>query len=207
MSSQESHWSAPETEAITVVSTANQPTINLAPPGPGELLRFGPGVPVPAVTEDLSQAAAVWRGEALVDDGAHARSRRRRRRLLGWLLPLLVLLVVLAILLWQRSGPQPTVNGASVTASPQNVTCNGTANINGTLHTNGASGTITYRWRRSDGTISDTLRQQVTKGSADVHVVLLWSFNGKGTLHATATLEVLSPSPISAAADFTYTCP
>jgi hypothetical protein len=99
------------------------------------------------------------------------------------------------------------VTNASATASSPTLTCDGTATITAAMHTNGASGTITYRWRRSDGTISDTLRQQVAKGSTDVHVVLLWSFHGHGTLNATATLELLSPSPTSAAATFTYTCP
>ena len=182
---------------------ANQPTINLAAPAPGELLRFGPGVPVPAPAPDMTQAAAIWRGEAQPTDDPP----RRRRRLITWLLPLLVLIAVLAILLWQHSGTPLTVTDAAVHAASPALTCDGTANVNATMHTNGASGTITYRWRRSDGTVSDTLRQQVTKGSSNVHVVLLWSFHGQGAMNATATLEVLSPSQISASTTFTYTCP
>jgi hypothetical protein len=37
-------------------------------------------------------------------------------------------------------------------------------------------------------------------------VVLLWSFDGPGTLNATATLEVLAPQQRSAAVTFAYRC-
>ncbi len=184
---------------------ANQPTINLASPAPGELLRFGPGVPVPATTTpDMTQAIAAWRGEATPAEDTSP--RRRRRRLLSWLLPLLVLIAVIAILLWQRSGSQLSVTDAAVHAASPTLTCDGTANVAATIHTNGAAGTITYRWRRSDGTVSDALRQQVTKGSTNVQVVLLWSFHGQGSMNATATLEVLSPSQLTASTTFIYTC-
>ena len=193
----------PYVPAATVATGVNQPTMNLAPPGPGELLRFGPGVPVPVATADMSQATALWRGEAQPPDN----TPRRRRRLLSWLLPLLVLITVIAILLWQRSGPSLAITNAAVTVASSALTCDGTANVNAEMHTNGNAGTITYRWRRSDGTVSDPLRQQVTRGSTDVHVVLLWSFHGQGTMNATATLEVLSPNQMTASATFAYTCP
>lgn len=194
----------PPTQLLPNPDAANSPTMNLSAPAPGELLRFGPGVPVPATTVDLSQATAVWRGETQPSDGDAA--RRRRRRLITWLLPLLVLIAVLAILLWQRSGSPLTVSDAAVGAAAPSLSCDGTATITATIHTNGANGTITYRWRRSDGTSSDTLRQQAAKGSTDVHVVLLWSFHGKGKVDATATLDVLSPNELSASTTFVYSC-
>lgn len=195
----------PVTQQLPGPEAANQVTINLSAPASGELLRFGPGVPVPTAIADLSQATAIWRGEASPADGDDAR-RRRRQRLISWLLPLLVLIAVLAILLWQRSGPSLTVTDVAVHAASPTLSCDGTATITATMHTNGANGTIAYRWRRSDGTVSDTLRQQAAKGSTDVHVVLLWSFHGRGTMNATATLEVLGPSQLSAAASFAYSC-
>lgn len=197
---------APPTQPLPGLDMAH-PTVNLAAPAPGELLRFGPGVPVPATILDLGQAAAVWRGENQpVAGGGNDDTRRRRRRLISWLLPLLVLIAVLAILLWQHSGSALVVTDASVQAASPSLTCDGTATVTATMHTNGAEGTITYRWHRSDGTVSDVLRQQTTKGSTDVHVVLLWSFHGRGTVHATATLEVLSPSGLSESASFEYLC-
>ena len=178
----------------------DQPTYALAPPGPGELLRFGPGVPVPAAA-GLGPIAAIWRGEAPPGEPAS-----RNRKLARWLLPLLVLIAVIAILLWQRSGPALAVTGAAVHPSSPSLTCGGTATLTATVHTNGASGTITYRWKRSDGTVSDNLQQQVGKGSTTVQVVLLWAFHGQGALSPTATFELLSPGAVTAAATFTYSC-
>ena len=195
----------PATRPLPGLEAANQVTINLSAPASGELLRFGPGVPEPAAVADLSQATAIWRGEAPPTEGDDAR-RRRRRRLISWLLPLLVFIAVLAILLWQRSGPSLTVTDAAVHAASPTLSCDGTATVTATMHTNGANGAITYRWRRSDGTVSDALRQQAAKGSTDVRVVLLWSFHGRGTMNATATLEVLGPSQLSASASFAYSC-
>ena len=196
---------APPTQPLAYPDVA-QPTVSLATPAPGELLRFGPGVPVPATILDLGQAGVVWRGENQPAGGGNDDAGRRRRRLISWLLPLLVLIAVLAILLWQHSGSSLVVTDASVQASSPSLTCDGTATITATMHTNGADGTISYRWHRSDGTVSDVLRQQTTKGSTDVHVVLLWSFHGRGTVHATATLEVLGPSALSESASFEYSC-
>ena len=173
-----------------------------APVGHGELLRFGPGVPGSAPVEVGDQAAAIWRGTAAGADGPS----RRRRAWVPWLLPLLVLIAVLAILLWQRTGSPITVGGAAVRADAPSVTCDGTATITGTLRTNGERGTITYRWKRSDGTVSGNLQQQVAKGTDQVDVVLLWTFHGEGTLQAAATLQVLSPSPSNASTSFSYSC-
>jgi hypothetical protein len=190
-------------DAVTMPNyQATEPAATMPVGGPGELLRFGPGVPVPAPAPDMSQANAIWLGETQ----ATAAPSRRRRRLTAWLLPLLVLIAVLAILLWQHSGSPLTVTGATVHAASPSLKCDQTATVTATMHTDGASGTITYRWRRSDGTVSDTLRQQVAKGSTDVQVVLLWSFDGRGTIDATATLEVLSPNQLSAATIFGYAC-
>jgi len=178
---------------------------------PGELLRFGPGVPVPVLvaqndqeteaTEATIQAAAPT---AVVED------RQRGRRLVRWLLfvlpPLLVLAAVLAFLLPRRAGPALVISDIMVQSRQQSLGCGGTETITGTLHTNGAAGTITYRWSRSDGTVSGGLRQQVGAGVADVDVVLLWSFHGRGALQPSATLEVTGPDSISAGTVFAYVC-
>lgn len=200
---------ADSTQRLGGADAANVPTVQLSAPAAGELRRFGPGVPASATIVDLSQATAMWRGEIQPVDGGgegDAARRRRRRVLASWLLPLLVLIAVIAILLWQHSGPALTVTDVTVRAASPTLTCDGTATLTATLDTNGAEGTITYRWRRSDGTASDTLRQQAAKGSNDVHVVLLWSFHGQGTVNATATLDVLGPDELSASTTFRYSC-
>jgi hypothetical protein len=187
------------TESTKVLAEGDddQTAGSAASSGQTQLLRFGPGVPAATVPVE---AAAVWRGTAQPD------RKRRRRTLIGWLVPILVLLVVLAILLWRHASSPLTVTGASVRADPATISCDATATVIGTLQTNGQAGTISYQWKRSDGTMSDVLEQQVTKGAHQVDVSLLWTFNGAGSVHATATLDILSPTSVTAATTFDYTC-
>jgi len=166
-----------------------------APPPQDELRRFGPGVP--------PQAAAVWHG-TVQQPMPEPEPRRRRKR--GWLVPLLILLAVLAYFAWQRYSPVTTVTGVSVTADPAGPSCDGTAVITGSLETEGGAGTVQYHWKRSDGTDSGLLSQPVPRGHHRTDVVLRWTFQGHGSMQATATLEVVSPTARTAAATFTYTC-
>ncbi|WP_051965730.1 hypothetical protein [Kitasatospora mediocidica] len=178
------------------------------PLAPGELRRFGPGVPAAAVAVP-ALAAAVWHGDATApaQPGADAPVARRRRRALGgWLLPIVVLLAVLAYLAWQRWTPAVRVTGVAVSSDAAGPACDGTAVVTGTLETDGGAGTVRYRWERSDGTVSDELSQPVARGSHRTDVVLRWTFDGHGTMRATATLDVLSPQARSASTSFTYTC-
>ncbi|MGE7438209.1 hypothetical protein [Kitasatospora sp. NPDC001175] len=209
-----------ELSAATVETTAEAPleaTLEATVPAPagsseptGEpradgLRRFGPGVP--SATADVpALAAAVWHGTARPGEPAAAEAPRPARRRLGWLLPLLVLLAVLGYLAWQGSAQPLSVTAVSVRADPAGPSCDGTATVIGTLRTKGRAGTVSYRWRRSDGTVSAEIAQPVPKGSHQTDVVLRWTFEGKGTMAATATLEVLSPDSRTASASFTYTC-
>jgi hypothetical protein len=157
----------------------------------GELRRFGPGVP--------PQAAAVWHGEA-------AATRPRPRRIRRWLVPVAVLLAVLAFLFWRFHTPALAVTAVGVTTDPAGPGCGGTAVVTAALETNGGSGSIRYRWLRSDGTTSDEIVQDVRSGTHHTDLVLRWTFDGHGSLQATATLEILSPAPRTAAASFPYHC-
>ncbi|MFF2043394.1 hypothetical protein ACFVVX_23530 [Kitasatospora sp. NPDC058170] len=165
------------------------------PFAPGELRRFGPGVP--------PQAAAVWHGAAVPD----AQQPRRPRRMRRWLVPIAVLLAVLAFLYWRFTTPALAVTGVGVTTDPAGPGCGGTALITAAVETNGGAGTIRYRWLRSDGTTSDEIAQEVRSGTHRTDLVLRWSFEGQGSLQATATLDLLSPGPRTAAASFAYHCP
>ncbi len=175
---------------------------------PATEYRFGPGLPT-SVDTGGNHTADVWRGTVRPDQhqsGSATRRRGRRRLLGGWLLPAAVLIGVLAYLGWQRYAPPLAVTGVSVRTDPGGPACDGTAIVTGTLTTNGQPGTVEYRWRRSDGTVSHTLRQAVTPGARETDVVLRWAFDGQGTLRATATLEVLSPDRTTGSAAFTYKC-
>jgi hypothetical protein len=122
-------------------------------------------------------------------------------------LPAVVLIAVSAYLAWQRYTPALAVTGATVHTDAAGPACDGTATVIGTLHTNGREGTVNYRWKRSDGTDSGILRQRVAQDAHRTDVVLRWTFDGHGTVRATATLEILSPDPADASATFTYACP
>ncbi|AUY53316.1 hypothetical protein [Streptomyces sp. CB01881] len=164
------------------------------PLAPGELRRFGPGVP--------PQAAAVWHGAAVPD----AQQPRRPRRVGRWLVPVAVLLAVLAFLYWRFATPALAVTGVGVTTDPAGPACGGTAVITAAVETNGGTGTLHYRWLRSDGTTSGEIAQDVRSGAHRTDLVLRWSFEGRGDLQATATLEILSPDTRTAAASFPYHC-
>lgn len=189
-------------------------TLHLTEPGtPGseETHRFGPGVPTLTGSTD-DRVASVCHGT--VSPSPDARSgkvthgRRPRRRVLGgWLLPAVVLIAVPAYLAWQRHAPALAVTGATVHTDSAGPACDGTATVTGTLHTNGLAGTVDYRWKRSDGTVSGTLQQHVARGAHRTDVVLRWTFDGHGTLRATAILEVLSPNSTTASVTFRYACP
>ncbi|MFI1379802.1 hypothetical protein [Embleya sp. NPDC020886] len=180
-------------------------------PGSEEAPRFGPGVPTLTDTAD-GRMASVWHGTASRAPRPQDLPRRRRPRrgvLGGWLLPAVVLIAVVAYLAWQRYAPAPAlaVTGATVHTDAAGPACDGTAAVVGTLHTNGREGTVNYRWKRSDGTVSGILRQRVAQDAHRTDVVLRWTFEGHGTVQATATLEILSPDPTDASATFTYACP
>lgn len=176
--------------------------------GTGGLRRFGPGVPGPNLSGSTSHTAAVWHGTVRPGDAVAPAEpgKRRGRALRGWLLPVVVLLAVLAYLAWQHLPGSAKVDAVSVRNDTAVQGCHSTAKVIGTLKTSGGAGTVRYRWKRSDGTVSDELKQHVAKGHRSTDVVLLWSFDGPGTLNATATLEVLAPQQRSAAVTFAYRC-
>jgi hypothetical protein len=183
----------------TVPPAAPQPPVVPAAPAADDgLRRFGPGVP--------PQAAAVWHGTAAAAPPVPVPEAPRRRR--RWLLlPLVLLIAVLAWFGWDRYGRPVAVTGVSVrTDTAQGPGCDGTAVVTGTLATDGGAGTVRYRWRRSDGTDSGVLSQAVPSGRASTEVVLRWTFQGKGAMQATATLEVVTPGSDQASVNFPYSC-
>ncbi|MET7475981.1 hypothetical protein ABZT17_16660 [Streptomyces sp. NPDC005648] len=184
-------------------------TLHLPPAETGEgETRFGPGVPAATGRAD-DRATGIWTGTLTPDrpSGAGPRSRRPwwRRELPSLLV---VAAVVVAVLVGLRScaGSDPLrVLDARVSA-PTVGRCAKTVVVTGVLRTDGNPGTVDYRWKRSDGTESAVLHQEVGRNVRSSEVVLRWSFDGRGTMKATATLEVLSPDPMTASAGFTYTC-
>ncbi|MBT3154206.1 hypothetical protein HTV45_25600 [Streptomyces sp. CHD11] len=162
----------------------------------GAVLRFGPGV----------QGALAHRS-ARTPPPAPPPTRARRPGPRRYALPALVLLAVLVLLAWQRLGPALAVRGAAITAPSATVGCGGTADVVGTVTTNGRPGTLAYRWTRSDGTSSGVLREEMARGQKEARLHLRWTFEGTGRYEARAELRILSPSGRTSTAGLTYACP
>jgi len=169
-------------------------------------VHYGPGVPMPPAVD---RATAIWRGDEVPEPEAEDAELAARRRNQRWILPLTVLILVIAVLIYYffgRDGADLAVSHVGVQGSAGTVGCGETERLTGVFTTDGGAGEITYQWARSDGSTSDPLRQPVARGTRRVTVTLDWNFEGRGTLDATATLRVLSPSDANASASFTYTC-
>lgn len=184
----------PAGHAATVRDTA----VTLPDRVEGDVLRFGPGVTgtvLPAVGE--VRPAAGRRGYAWLRRYAPAAA---------------VLAAVLAFLAWQRLGPDLAVREVSVRIGSTHAPgCDGTADVVGVVRTNGAGGTIGYRWLRSDGSTSGLLHEKVPAGEREARLHLRWTFRGEGDYRARAELRIVSPATPkaarSAAVRFTYSCP
>ncbi|WP_338673795.1 hypothetical protein V1460_12385 [Streptomyces sp. SCSIO 30461] len=110
--------------------------------------------------------------------------------------------------LGQRPVPPMTVEQVSVAAAATRPTCGGTADIVGVVRTDGRAGTLVYRWVRSDGSTSGTLRETVPRGQRETRLHLLWTFHGRGSHEARAELVIDAPTgTLPAAVEFTYSCP
>jgi hypothetical protein len=160
-------------------------------------MRFGPGVP-PGL-------AGVWR------EGP-PRGRSVSRRILGGLVTLgIAVLTGLVVWFLLRSGPSVEVTGVTVSAPAGVQRCDTTTTVVGVIRTNGGSGDVKYRWRRSDGQNSGVFSDAVPKGRESIQVPLRWTVRGPGRLHAVATLEVISPkgpdgTASTASGAFEYEC-
>ncbi|WP_405722965.1 hypothetical protein OG607_13595 [Streptomyces sp. NBC_01537] len=159
----------------------------------GAVLRFGPGV-----TATLPFPVPL---------GGPPGGGRRRAGLRRYALAAAVLVVVLAFLAWQRIGPDLAVREVTVATESGAPGCDGTARVVAAVRTNGAGGTIDYRWFRSDGTRSGLLHEKVPAGRKQTRLRLLWTFHGQGTYRARAELRIVSPAARTAGTWFTYICP
>lgn len=166
---------------------------------PGEVLRFGPGVPQCAPSAGAAVSVAA-------QPPPSGRARRLGAGLRRYTLAALVLLAVLAYLGWERLSPGLAVEQVAVRTDPRGPACDGTADVVAVIRTNGEPGTLRYRWQRNDGTRSEPLHERVAEGQREVRLLLLWSFRGEGRYEARAELRLAAPAERTAATRFTYTC-
>jgi hypothetical protein len=134
---------------------------------------------------------------------------RRKRRVPRVALVLGVLALLLAgagVVYWILRPPGELILSDVEVQPPVKPACNSTVDVIGVLSTNGGAGTVRYRWVRNDGHASNVLAVKIPAKRERTEVTLRWTFEGKGTFDAEATLEVLEPTAKSDKGSFTYIC-
>jgi hypothetical protein len=139
---------------------------------------------------------------------APAAPRRKRRipRVALALGGLALLLAGAGLVYWILQPPGEFILSDVEVEPPAKPACNSTVDVIGVLSTNGGAGTVRYRWVRNDGHASDVLTVKIPARREHTEVTLRWTFEGKGTFDAEATLEVLEPTAKSDKGSFTYVC-
>jgi serine/threonine protein kinase len=182
------------------------------PPGPSEPSAWRstpfpvppqPGPPVPSAPQ-----AATGRGNPTPNWPVTRRGRRSRHAWRDVVSTLITAAIVagVGVYLWEREHQTLKITGVGVTAANESVGCNGTADLIGTISTNGHGGTISYQWVRN-GVADKTLVADDASGSNTVRISLKWAFHGKGTGQAVAELRVLDPQEDEGSITFPYSCP
>lgn len=107
---------------------------------------------------------------------------------------------------WEREHQTLRITSVNLRAANQAVGCNGTADVIGTIGTNGRTGRITYEWVRG-GVAGSPASVNDASGSKTVQVDLKWPFHGKGKGRSVTELRVLTPQQAKASITFPYSCP
>jgi hypothetical protein len=165
------------------------------------IVKYGPGVPVVLPTSQGGRTAEhVWRGS---QPPAPPRSARLRR--LGGSALTVTLLVASGVVLFLRFYHPPIqVTGAALT---QHALAGCRVDVAGRVTTNGAGGTVTYRWLFEPGRQqATTLSQSVTSGQHAVDVIAAVEGSGQGSASQTAILQVLSPDRRTASTHVVLRC-
>ncbi len=110
------------------------------------------------------------------------------------------------VYVYERTHNKLTITAVTVKVSPQVIGCNRTADIIGTITTNGHGGHVSYQWVRGTEPPMATLVADDASGNKTVKVYLQWPFHGKGSIQAVARLRVLTPDTAEASITFPYSC-
>jgi hypothetical protein len=110
------------------------------------------------------------------------------------------------VYLWERTHQTLKITDVKVAPANPSVGCNGTAEIIGTISTNGHGGPISYQWVRNSQADAPLVANDASGGKT-VQVTLKWAFHGKGTGQAVAELRVLDPQQDESSITFPYSCP
>jgi hypothetical protein len=190
-----------------------QPAYGSRPPG--GVRGAEPGPPADARRGFNPASAFAVRGAPPIDDRRRELPepvepippKKRRTRLLVLALSALAVLLAATGAAYVLTRPPDTliVNGVEV-EPPAKAGCNSTVSVLGVINTNGGAGTVRYRWIRNAGDASAVLPLHIKARHERTEVTLRWTFEGKGTFDAEATLQVLDPTAKSATGKFAYEC-
>ena len=171
----------------------------VAPPPPGAARQAAPAARGQDGEPPAWPAAPEW----------PAAPRRRRRRWRSALSTLLTAAIVagVGIYVWQQKHEKLQVTSAAVAVANPPAGCDVTANVIGTVYTNGRGGPISYEWIRDGAKNAPVLVADDARGSQTVRVELKWTFHGRGTHQAVVEFRVLKPEQAVASTTFTYSCP
>jgi hypothetical protein len=106
---------------------------------------------------------------------------------------------------WLHTHQSLQITKLSVAAANPKVGCDGTANLIGTIITNGHSGPISYEWVLN-GAKKGVLKATAGSGSSTLEVSEEWTFHGKGSGRDIAELDILSPGQSQASITFPFSC-
>ena len=166
--------------------------------------------PVPAQpgpVQSAPQAASGRRNST--PDWPAARQRPRRRPVWRGVVSTLITAAIAAgvgAYIWEREHQAFKITNVHLGTANELVGCNGTADLIGTITTNGRGGTISYQWVE-DGQAKPTLVADAASGSDKTQVELKWALHGRGTGSFVAQLRVLDPQQGESSITFPYSCP
>ena len=193
------------------------PNTVAGPPGGPTGPLFRPSMPFQAGYPSQAQAGppvrsapqvATGRGPGAPPEWPVAPPPRRRPAWRGVVSTMLTAAIVagVGVYYWVHTHEVLKITKVTVAAANQRVGCDGTADIIGTISTNGHGGPISYQWVPG-ATTDPALVANDASGSDTVQVELKWAFHGKGTGQAVAKLVVLEPQQAEASITFPYSCP
>jgi len=192
-----------------------------APWGPAPQQPFRPSVPFSAgyppvppqappirSTPQVATGAGTGQGPAVPAWPVTPPPRRRRSAWPGIISTLITAAIVAGVgaYYWLHTHQALKVTGLSIKSASQTVGCDGTANLIGTITTNGRGGPISYEWVLN-GDRKGVLQASDATGSGTVKVTESWAFHGRGTGNNIAELDVLAPQSRSYRITFPYSCP
>ncbi|HEV7677083.1 MAG TPA: serine/threonine-protein kinase [Candidatus Dormibacteraeota bacterium] len=192
------------------------------PPPPGAAVLAG-AAPPPPMARPVSTPPASYlpppqpRARAAITEVDSEENRRRR-----WVVPLILVLVLLLVAggtagglyaagviggtsTAANSGPLTVSPNVTLTAAPAQGGCDTTFAFEAKGALTG-TGTLVYRWERSDGMQTADTSLPITSDFGSFKFNTTWRILGKQQLNARMTFRVVSPTARSVSQAISYTC-